>query len=46
MKLVVCGCSWSSRDPNNLDTEYGYYISKHFDGIIKILPDLLVIILV
>ena len=30
MKLVVCGCSWSSRDPNNLDTEYGYYISKHF----------------
>jgi|TARA_B110000483_G_C18091593_1_gene502204 hypothetical protein len=30
MNLVVCGCSWSSRDPNHLDTEYGYYISKHF----------------
>jgi len=30
MKLVVCGCSWSSRDPNHLDTEFGYYISKHF----------------
>lgn len=30
MKLVVCGCSWSSRDPNNPDTEFGYFVSKHF----------------
>lgn len=30
MKLVVCGCSWSSRDHAYPDTEYGYFISKHF----------------
>jgi len=30
MKLVVCGCSWSSRDPSYPDTEYGYFIAKHF----------------
>ena len=28
MKLVVCGCSWSSRDPNYPDTEFGYFVSK------------------
>ncbi len=30
MKLVVCGCSWSSRDPSFPDTEFGYFIAKHF----------------
>ena len=30
MKLVVCGCSWSSRDNAHPDTEYGYFISNHF----------------
>ena len=28
MKLVVCGCSWSSRDHAYPDTEYGYFISN------------------
>lgn len=28
MKLVVCGCSWSSRDYAYPDTEYGYFISN------------------
>lgn len=28
MKLVVCGCSWSSRDYTYPDTEYGYFISN------------------
>ena len=31
MKLAVCGCSWSSRDPNYPDTEFGYFISKDLD---------------
>ena len=30
-KLVVCGCSWSSRDLNYPDTEFGYFVSQHFD---------------
>ncbi len=30
MKLVVCGCSWSSRDNTHPDTEYGYFVSNHF----------------
>ena len=28
MKLVVCGCSWSSRDHAYPDTEYGHFISN------------------
>lgn len=28
MKLAVCGCSWSSRDPSYPDTEFGYFVSK------------------
>ena len=31
MKLAVCGCSWSSRDPNYPDTEFGYFISNDLD---------------
>ncbi len=30
MKLVVCGCSWSSRDNAYPDTEYGYFVSEHY----------------
>lgn len=30
MKLVVCGCSWSSRDYTYPDTEFGYFVSEHF----------------
>ena len=30
MKLVVCGCSWSSIDPTFPNTEYGHFISEHF----------------
>jgi len=30
MKLVVCGCSWSSRDHAHPDTEFGYFVSEHF----------------
>lgn len=30
MKLVVCGCSWSSRDPNHPDTEFGHFLSQHY----------------
>ena len=30
MKLVVCGCSWSSRDPSFPNTEHGYFIAEHF----------------
>ena len=31
MKLVVCGCSWSSRDPAFPNTEHGYFIAQEFD---------------
>jgi len=31
MKLVVCGCSWSSRDNTLPDTEFGALAAKHFD---------------
>ena len=30
MKLVVCGCSWSTRDRHWPDTEFGYYVSDHY----------------
>jgi len=30
MKLVVCGCSWSSIDPSYPKTEFGYFVSNHF----------------
>ena len=30
MKLVVCGCSWSSRDKHYPDTEFGYFVSQHY----------------
>ena len=30
MKVVVCGCSWSSRDVNYPDTEFGYFVADHF----------------
>jgi len=30
MKLVVCGCSWSSRDPAYPDTEFGHFVAEHF----------------
>lgn len=29
-KLVVCGCSWSSKDPAYPNTEFGYFVAKHF----------------
>ena len=28
MRLVVCGCSWSSKDPKYPDTEYGSLLAK------------------
>lgn len=30
MKFVVCGCSWSSRDPSFPATEHGHFIAEHF----------------
>jgi len=30
MKLVVCECSWSTRDRHWPDTEFGYYVSDHY----------------
>ena len=30
MKLVVCGCSWSSRDHAYPDTEFGHFVSEYF----------------
>lgn len=30
MKFVVCGCSWSSRDPSFPETEHGHFIAEHF----------------
>ena len=31
MKLVVCGCSWSSRDETVPDTEFGSLVAKHYN---------------
>ena len=32
MKLAVCGCSWSSRDPNLPNHEFGQFIADYFDA--------------
>lgn len=30
MKLVVCGCSWSTRDRHYPDTEFGHFVAEHY----------------
>jgi|TARA_A100001015_G_scaffold318693_1_gene439336 hypothetical protein len=32
MKLAVCGCSWSSRDPNLPNHEFGQFIADYYDA--------------
>ena len=32
MKLAVCGCSWSSRDPHLPNHEFGQFIADYFDA--------------
>lgn len=32
MKLAVCGCSWSSRDPNYPNHEFGQFIADYYDA--------------
>ena len=32
MKLAVCGCSWSSRDANHPNHEFGQFIADYFDA--------------
>lgn len=29
-RLAVCGCSFSAVDPRNPESEYGYWVAKHF----------------
>ena len=31
MLLVVCGCSWSCRDPQYPDIEFGQKVADHFN---------------